>query len=103
MESRVCLPVEVLRAIDLNEWKMTVGIWGDKLAVITWLLQHFFRRQRLLVKLLAYFYADFFHTVCAMVLMFLFKYSSMFSLYLWFRNRAVCWGNWWFHLPLAVN
>lgn len=34
MESRVCLPVEVPRAIDLNEQKMTVGIWGDKLAVI---------------------------------------------------------------------
>lgn len=62
---------------------------SDKLAEIIRLLHHFFSRQRLLVKLLAYFCADFFHTQCAVVLMFLFKYSSMFNLYLWFKNLAV--------------
>lgn len=83
--------------------KLLRNLESDKLAKITMLLHYFFSRQRLLVKLLAYFYADFFRTLCAVVSMFLFKYSSMFNLYLWFKNLAVYWGNWWFHLSLTVN
>lgn len=56
-----------------------------------------------MMKLLGFFYAGFFHTVYAVVLVFLFKCSSVFNLYLWFKNVAVYLGNWWFCLSLRVN